>query len=72
MFEVGQKVNWRYTSTRGYGYVSIVAAVVLKINPKTVRIAVYNLQTKRIEHKSVDPKNLTPRQTICEDVDSNF
>jgi hypothetical protein len=56
-----EKVNWLFQPRGGYGYVVPVAALVVKRNPKRVRIAVYNLRTRRFEYKQVRPEKLSPR-----------
>lgn len=35
--EVGDRVNWMYCARGGYGYITPVAAVILKIGPKRVQ-----------------------------------
>lgn len=36
----GEQVTWKRVSSKGYGYVSLIKATIVKINPKTVRISV--------------------------------
>lgn len=61
-----ERVNWKYIPRGGYGWSISIAAIVVKRNEKTVRIAVLNLRSQQIEYKCVKPENLTPREKHSE------
>lgn len=63
---VGDKVNWDWKSSRGYGVYHSLAAIVLMITEKRVKIAIWNKRTKHIETTYVQPTSLSPRQNQCE------
>lgn len=78
-FQVGDRITWRFTTTRGYGYATAVAGVVEKLNSKTVRIRVaekvwsweYGQRTFcwKIRRKNVQEAKLSHRITHVPEVD---
>lgn len=60
---MSEKATWQYTFPHGYNHVIPVDAIVVKRNPKTVRIAVWSKRYQRLNYKNVKPEQLTPRDT---------
>ena len=78
MFAVGDKVNWHWSTTSGYGYSRLVPAIVIGTSEKRVRIATMRKRSwwdngRREEwireEKSVRPDKLSVRTESCQIVD---
>jgi hypothetical protein len=63
---VGDKMNWDWKPSNGYGAFYSVAAIVLKVTEKRVKIAIWNKRAKCIETTYVNPDNLSARTNHCE------
>jgi len=71
--KVGDRVNW-LRSTGGWGFVTPVAAVVLKIGSKRVKVRVAVAQrggTWQVTERWVDPSSLKPRVKHVPEVDES-
>lgn len=76
--QVGDRMNWRWISRGGYGYSQNVACVVIKINPKTIRIRTAIRKRSDTDpsgwywetvEKNVSEQYLTPREKYVPEVD---
>lgn len=61
MFQKGDKVDWLWQPRGGYGTFTPVSAVVIGQTGQRVKIAVLNLRSNKIEHKSVKSTSLLTR-----------
>lgn len=64
-----EKVTWAFTQQGGYNFVIPCAALVIKRNPKTVRIAVWSYREQCIKYRNVRPEKLSPREKHVAELD---
>lgn len=71
--EVGDRVNWMYCARGGYGYITPVAAVILKIGPKRVQVRVAQRIAGTWHTKTVwvEADSLKPRVSQVPEVDED-
>ncbi|CAG7857857.1 hypothetical protein MCAMS1_02830 [biofilm metagenome] len=70
-FKPGDRVNWLYTSSGGYGFTVPVAGVVVKVGNAKIQIKVAEkIDGKWVSQlKWVKPERLTPRDKDVPEVD---
>lgn len=71
MFKIGDKVNWIYTPKGGYGYSINIAAIVVEIGSKKIKIRVARQNNGQWQQvfRWVEPKNLFARINVVPEVD---
>lgn len=72
MWQVWDKVVWRQEHRGGYGYITPVAAVVIRPGEVRTRIAVHELASGEIVERSVKTDSLRPRTLPCPALDDAF
>lgn len=70
-FEVGDRVNWLRSARGGYGFVTPIAAVVLKIGQKRIQVRIAQRIDGAWHTKArwVDADSLKPRVSHVPEVD---
>lgn len=71
--EVGDRVNWLRSTSRGYGFAVLIAAVVLKIGEKRmqIRVAQRVAGVWQSETRWVEAGSLSPRKSHVPEVDED-
>ncbi len=71
MFKIGDKVNWIYTPKGSYGYSINIAAIVVEIGSKKIKIRVARQNNGQWQQvfRWVEPKNLSARINVVPEVD---
>ncbi len=67
--EIGTKVYYRHTPKGGYGFERKYPAVIVKVNPRTIRIRLARVSlhtsTTVAFERNVKPERLSPRRADC-------
>lgn len=69
-FNVGDKVDWDYVSSKGWGNYNTTAAVVIGKSEKTYKIMVHETTHNQFIEKSVKPDKLHPRTGEVQPLDT--
>jgi hypothetical protein len=60
-YNAGDAITWLHVPRGGYGYVFPIPGVVVKVNPKTVKIRVKRVNGTEVD-RNVKPENIKPRK----------
>lgn len=66
-----EKVTWAFTQQGGYNAIIPCPAIVVKRNPRSVRVAVWSYTDRCVKFRNVRPEKLSPRTKESE-VDAGY